>query len=167
MWFTHALAAVAAPRLPAANGGEEVNPTTACRSIQVEFNNVARSITGGKLRNRVSTPTLLDLAKIPSVNAMVVKAVALKAWSCNHSTDGRDGTRNHVGAIVFDENKSETSKKMRAAKFGLVTIPLRGVGDTFVAHAATVWNTSEDLRAAKKKTVAKRAAVHLARQSPL
>lgn len=44
---------------------------------------------------------------------MVVKAVALEAVSCKHSTYSWDGARNHVGAIVFDENMSEMGKKMK------------------------------------------------------
>jgi hypothetical protein len=71
-----------------------------------------------------------------------------------------------VGAIVFNENKLETGKKMRSVKSSLIFVPLRR-GDTFIAHAATVWNTLEELGLARTKTAAKRAAVNLARQSPL
>jgi hypothetical protein len=119
-----------------------------------------------KLRDRVSIPNLLDLAKIPSVNAMVVKAVALEAWSCNRSTDGKDGARNQVGSIIFDKTKLETSRKMRAPKSDQVAVPLRR-SNTFVAHSDNMWNTSEDLRSAESKTAARREAMDLAKLSPL
>jgi hypothetical protein len=77
--FSHGLAEVTAPRLPAANAGEEATPSTLFHRIQVTFHNVARSITGVRLRDRVSILKLLDLDKIPSINTMIVKAVGLEA----------------------------------------------------------------------------------------
>jgi hypothetical protein len=118
------LAAAARPRLPNA----DENPLTTCSKIQVAFNNVARSIMGVRLRDRVSIPDLLDLAGIPSVNRMVVKAVSMEAWMCKTSSDGKDAIRNYVGAILFDDNKSKTGKKTRSAKTGKISVPLRGGG---------------------------------------
>jgi hypothetical protein len=130
--FSHTLAAVTTPRLPT-DGSNAMS--TWCQ-IQVACNNVAQSITGlirfkksitGLPRmNRVTVPNLLDRAGIWSVNSMVVKVVAIEAWMCKTSTDGKDGARNHVGAILFDDNKSETGKMTCAAKTGKITVPLRG-----------------------------------------
>jgi hypothetical protein len=58
--FSHALAEVTAPKLLAANAEEEGTPSTLFRSILVAFNNIYRSITGVRLRDRVSIPKNLD-----------------------------------------------------------------------------------------------------------
>jgi hypothetical protein len=36
------------------------------------------------------------MARIESANRMVVKAIAAETWSCYHSQNGQDGTRNQV-----------------------------------------------------------------------
>jgi hypothetical protein len=119
--FAHALAAVARPRLD--------NKHTASvfwSKIQVAFNDVARSITGVGRCDRVNIPDLLNLAGITSANRMVVKAVAVEAWMCSHSAEGKDGARNHVGCLLFEDNKTDTAKKTRSARTGQITVPLRG-----------------------------------------
>jgi hypothetical protein len=97
----HALAAYASPRLPALSGEAE-NPSTVYHQIQVAYNRVARSITGVKLRDRVSVPDLLERADIPIINGMVVNAVAMKTWNCRHSSNGKNGAKNFVGSLIFD-----------------------------------------------------------------
>jgi hypothetical protein len=114
----------------------------------------------------VNIPNLLDLAGITRANRMVVKAVAVEAWMCSHSAEGKDGARNHVGCLLFEDNKTDTAKKTRLARTGQITVPLRG-GDTFITHAATVWNKSGTLRKATTKKAAKKAALDLANHSPL
>jgi hypothetical protein len=84
--LAHALAAVARLRLD-----NEDTASVIWSKIQVAFNNVARSITGVRRGNRVNIPDLLNLAGIASANRMVVKAVAVEAWLCSHSHDGKDG----------------------------------------------------------------------------
>jgi hypothetical protein len=159
--FAHALAAVARRRLD-----HEDNGSVIWSMIQVAFNDVARSITGIRRRDNVTIPDLLDLAGIKSANRMVVKAIAAKTWSCYHSNNGQDGARNHVGSILFTNNKTPTAKTTRSARTGQITVPLRG-GDTFVTHAAKVWNRLVTLRDAPTKAAAKKAASDLANLSPL
>jgi hypothetical protein len=73
----HALSVYATPRLPApAPGGEAETPSTIYHLIQVAYNRVARSITGVKIRDMVSIPKLLERAVIPSINGMVINAIA-------------------------------------------------------------------------------------------
>jgi hypothetical protein len=96
---------------------------------------------------------------------MVVKAIAAKTWSCFHSDNGRDGSRNHVGRIIFSDKRTATAKTTRSAKTGQVEVPLRR-GNT-VTHAAHVWNRSATLRQATTKGKAKKAASDLAGLSPL
>jgi hypothetical protein len=119
--FSQALAAVARPRLE-----HEDNASVTWSKIQVAFNDVARSITGAKRRDHVTIKDLLYLAGIESANRMVVKAITAETWSCYHSDDGKDGARNHVGSILFLDNKTATAKTTRSAKTGQITVPLRG-----------------------------------------
>jgi hypothetical protein len=119
--FAHALAAVTRPRLDS-----EVTVTGIWSKIQVALNNFARSITGVRRRDHVTIKDLLDLAGIESANRMVVKAIAAKRWSCYHSNDRQDGTRNHVGSILFSDNKTATAKMTRLARTSQITVPLRG-----------------------------------------
>jgi hypothetical protein len=133
----------------------------------VAFNNVARSITGVRRCDHLTIPDLLNLAGIESANRMVVKAIAAKTWSCYHSKDGQDGSRNHVGSILFTNNKTATAKTTRSARTGQIPVPPRGGGDTVVTYAANVWNRLTTLRTAPTKAAAKKAASDLANLSPL
>jgi hypothetical protein len=119
-------------------------------AIQVAFNDVARSITGARRRDHVRIEDLLAQAGLESTNRMVVKAVAAEMWSCFPSNDGKDGARNHVRRILFSDKRTGTAKTTRSAKNGQIEVPLRG-GDTFVPHAAHVWNRSATLRQATSK----------------
>jgi hypothetical protein len=159
--FSHALAAVARPRLE-----RKDNASVIWSKIQVAFNDVARSITGARRRDHITIKDLLDLAGIESANKMVVKAIAAETWSCYHSNDKKDGAQNHVGSILFTNNKTATAKTTRSARTGQITVPLQG-GDSFVTHAANVWNWSVMLRVAPTKAAAKKAASDLASLSPL
>jgi hypothetical protein len=161
----HALAAYATPRLPApAPGGEAETPTTIYQQIQVAYNRVARSITRVRIRDSVSVPDLLERAGIPSMNAMVINAIANETWNCKHSSDGGNGAKNFVGAVIFDTG--EAVKATRATSAGMATIPLRGK-DTFVSNGARTWNASEALRGATARTAARLAAKNLAVRAPL
>jgi hypothetical protein len=119
--FSHALAAVARPRLE-----HEDNTSVAWSKIQVAFNDVARSITGARRRDHVTIKDLLDLAGIESAYRMVVKAIVAETWSCYHSNNGKEGARNHVGTILFSDNRTDTAKTTRLARTGQITVPLRG-----------------------------------------
>jgi hypothetical protein len=159
--FAHALEAVARPRLDSKDTASVI-----WSKIQVAFNDIARIITRVRRRDHVTITDLLDLAGIESANRMVVKEVAAEAWMYYHSNNGQDGTRNHAGFILFEDNKTATAKKIRSARTGQITVPLRG-GDTFITHASNVWNRSGTLRNAPTKAAAKKAASDLANHSPL
>jgi hypothetical protein len=116
------------------------NPSTLYHQIQVAYNRVARSMTGVKLRDRVSVPDLLERAGIPSVNGMVVSAVAMETWNCRHSSNGGSGAKNFVGALIFDQGRAV--KPTCAAAAGMAVVPLRG-RDTFVSNEAKTWNSLE------------------------
>jgi hypothetical protein len=159
----HALAAYATPWLPAPSGEAET-PSTLYHHIQVAYNRVARSITGVKIRDRVSVPELLERAGIPSINGMVVNAIAIETWNCRHSSDGGNEAKNFVGSTIFDTG--EAVKTTRAATAGMAVVTLRG-RDTFLSNGAKTWNASEALRVASSKSAARLAAKNLAARSPL
>jgi hypothetical protein len=159
--FSHALAAVARPRLE-----PEDNASGIWGGIQVALNNVARSITGVRRRDHVKIEDLLAQAGLESANRMVVKAIAAETWSSFHSDDGGEGARNHIGRILFSDRRTDLAKTTRSATTGLIEVPLRG-GDTFVTHAAHVWNGSGSLRLATTKAKARKAASIFASQTPL
>jgi hypothetical protein len=160
--ISYALAAVATPRLTGKASGDMAE-------LQIACNDVARTITGGHRNDRTNDNTLLDKAQLPSINAMIVSAVGLEAWKANMSKDGGNGNRNPVGAILFGEKDnytvSEEQRSSRSATAGRIRVPLRG-HDTFVAHAAAIWNECSTLRAAKSKGKARRAVSALARTMP-
>jgi hypothetical protein len=130
----------------------------------VAYNRVAKSITGLKIRDRVSVPELLERAGIPSINGMVVNAIAIETWSCRHSSDGGNGSKNFVGSTIFDTG--EAVKNTRAETAGMALVTLRGK-ETFVSHGVRTWNASEALREATSKSAARLAAKNLAARSPL
>jgi 23S rRNA U2552 (ribose-2'-O)-methylase RlmE/FtsJ len=67
--FSHALAAVARPRLE-----QEDNASVVWSGIQVALNDIAQSITGTRRRDHVRFEDLLAQAGLESANRMVVKA---------------------------------------------------------------------------------------------
>jgi hypothetical protein len=121
--FSHALAAVARPRLEHGDSASVI-----WGGIQVAFNDVARSITGVRRRDHVKIEDLLAQAGLESANRMVVKAIAAETWSCFHSDDGGGGARNHVGRVVFSDKRTDLAKTTRSAKTGQIEVPLRGGG---------------------------------------
>jgi hypothetical protein len=139
----HALAAYANPRLPAP--AQAKTPTTIYQQIQVAYNRVTRSITGIRIRDRVTIPELLERAGIPSINWMVISATATETWNCRHSSDGGNGAKNFVGAVIFDTG--EAVKTTRAASSVMAVVPLKGI-DTFVSNGARNRNALEALREA-------------------
>jgi hypothetical protein len=157
----HACAMLTAVRQRA---GVVASPSTLYHQIQVADNWVARSITGCQLRDRISTKDLLKRAGIPSLNEMIVSAVAMETWNPRHSNNGGNGAKNYVGAIIFDQDRE--LKSTRTAAAGMLEVPLRG-RDTFVSNGARTWNSSEALREASSKSSARLAAKNLAAMSPL
>ena len=158
--LSHALAAVASPRLRE----DDQSQNASYKAVQVAINDVARTLTGVKRSDHIPVKDLLNKAGLPSVNRLVVKAVAMEAWKAYASTDGGGGSRKPIGSMMFDCNIE--TRPTRSTEAGLVKVPLRGC-NTFITHAATVWNNSEDLRVAKTSSAAKRVAKDIAKKAPL
>jgi hypothetical protein len=164
--INHALPAVAAPRLTAADGAAN----SSYKAVQKAVNDVARTITGASRKEHISIENLLDVAKMQSINAMVTAAVAMEAWKAFKSSNGTDGSRNPVSSIVFGSSGKETAalatRPSRATTEGLVKVPLRWF-NTMVTVVATVWNSSSTLRKAELLGEARKAAKEIAGGVPL
>ena len=160
---SYAIAAVIPPRL----GSYDAQPSAALKSIQVSINDVARSITGKTRTDHVRVPDLLHNAGLPSLNEIVVRAVAMETWKANHSSDGGNGGRNPIGKIIFSSSPIvENERLTRSKTAGIVPNPLRGT-DTFAVHAVNMWNMSSDLRMAPTKHAAAAIAENLAKAAPI
>jgi hypothetical protein len=155
---SHALAAVAAPRLRV-----EDKENNKLKSVQTAQNDVARTVTGLKRSDHVTVADLLTMAHMQSLNSMVITAVALETWSAFYSSDCIDGARNPLGVAIFG---NDNTRETRASKAGHTHIALRGE-NTLAPHGGRIWNESPALRLALRKHEAKWAAKALARAAPL
>jgi hypothetical protein len=97
--LSHALGAVLYPRL---SDNNTINRYERRIPIQVSINNVARTLTGTMKTEHDCVLDLLDKAKIPSSNAMVIKAVAGEVWNARQSNDGPNGSHNPTGNILLN-----------------------------------------------------------------
>jgi hypothetical protein len=77
------------------------------------------------------------------------------------SNNGKAGTRNLVGRLLYDSNLV-ASRPTRATAAGGVRVPTRGV-KTFVTHALKILNSCAELRDASTKAKANRVATTLAK----
>jgi hypothetical protein len=151
--FSHALADVARPRLE-----QEDNASVVWSGIQVALNNVARSITGTRRRDHIKIEDLLAQAGLESANRMVVKAIAAETWGCFHKTTSAGSSSRTRGLPQQRAHGRRRPGRSRS---------LCGGGDTFITHAAHLWNRSATLRQATTKAKAKKAASNFASLTPL
>ena len=162
---SYALAAVASPRLDP----RATELPAACKPVQVAINDVARTILGKKREDHIKLPLLLHRAGLPSYNNMIIRAMAMEAWKAFHSDDGGCGGRNLVGKLVFPKPRGtsadDSTRMTRAEMAGEVKITLRGE-NTFIVHAATIWNKNLELRSALTKGAAKTIASKIANTAP-
>lgn len=159
----HALPAVATPRLQGCGS----SGSTFAKATQVAINDTCRTLTGTRRKDRKIVEDLLSSARLPSLNELVVTATATEAWKAFSSRDGGAGERNPVGVLIFGpRDVAPNARTTRSVVAGQVPIALRGQ-ETFITHAAEIWNHSAELRVAKTIGEAKRAAKLLAKSAPL
>ena len=101
-----------------------------------------------------------------SFNAVTVRAVVMETWKAFHSCDGPEGSRNTLGSLLFD-NKGKGARPTRSQTAGVVPVPLLVPEDTFVVHAANMWNSSPELRAADNVHSATAVARAIAAAAPI
>jgi hypothetical protein len=133
--FAHALADVASLRLESEDTASGI-----WSKIQVALNDVARSITGVRRPDHITIKDLLNLAGIESANRMVVKAIAAETWSCYHSNDKQEPCRVDLVLRQQDCHGKDNPVGQDRPDHG----PPEGC-DTFITHAANVWNRSSKL----------------------
>jgi hypothetical protein len=91
----------------------------------------------------------------------------MAAWSAFISSDGKAGTRNPVGRLLFYSDLVDTATRpTRATAAGEVRVQTRGV-KTFVTYALEIRNSCAELRVTPTKAKANKAAPALARNAPL
>jgi hypothetical protein len=156
--LAHCLSVVARPRLP----GSTARIPEALSQVQVAVNVVARSVVGHRREDHIAIVDLLEAAKYLLLKQHLVRATAMSSWSAFTSSDGINRTRNPVGTEMFGSvNLPAPTRPTGAGKAGDVRVRTRGM-DTH-----EVWNACAMLRSARTKVEANRAAMHLARDSPL
>jgi hypothetical protein len=158
----YALAAYVRPRMT-----DDAPPHSAdIRAAQVALNDVARSITGHRRTDHIKIDSLLSEAGIPSLNQVLVRSIATEAWKSFNSNDGADNSRNMLGRLLFpNDDSGHKDRQMRSLAEGKIAVPLRG-HDTFITHAAHLWNGSDVLRAATTKAEATAIAFKLSLDVP-
>jgi hypothetical protein len=135
------------------------------KSIQVAINYTARSLIGSKREDHIKVGTLLERAKLPSLNQIAVKAMALDSWKAFQSYDSpvldmnAPRARSLISRLTF--NSSSAERTSRARTDGQVDIQLSGE-NTFIRFASTLWNASRALRSACTRGKVKNIATKLA-----
>jgi hypothetical protein len=161
--LAHCLPVVARPRLPGSTG---TIPETLA-SVQVAVNDVARSVIIHRREDHIPIVDLLEATKFLLLNQQVVRSTAMAAWNAYVSNNDSNGTWNPVDSCMFGNvDQLATTRPTRATAAGEVRVPTRGM-DTLLTHALKTWNACAELRDARTKAEANRAATILARNSPL
>jgi hypothetical protein len=146
-------------------------PSALVHAIEVALRDVARTLAGKKREDRIKMEDLHALANIPTLNELVVKALASEAWGAYHSCDGPAGSRNPLGLATFGDNGSDLdlepnlkSSRTRSDTAGLIPVPLRGE-IVAINHMANMWNASAALREATTHSGAMNVARKLAAEA--
>ncbi len=143
------------------------SPTSTLMSqLQVNVNNVIRSIIGAKKSEKRRVEDLLTEANLPSLNQLVVYTIAMECWRALSLRDIADGPLNPLGSLL-KSGSSEHYMRTRAAATGCLPPPAKHQVDSFTWWGYTCWNSSPTLRAAKTLSAAKKAAIEIAMSSPL
>ncbi len=155
----YGLAAAATPRLC------EADPIqSAVQELQVIVNSAARTIMRRKRADHIPIYRLLADTGLPSLNRLLIRAVALEAWRAVCVRDGPGGTKNPLGILLGDPGSG--TRITRSTTAGLLPSPHSGK-DTLVWSAVRIWNSCADLRTASTLSAAKTAAFKMARLAPL
>ena len=113
---------------------------------QVAINDLARVLTGKSRKDRVRIIDLMNKARIPTYNEIIVKRASFEAWKAfnggvlsSQLISSAESTRNAINNIVRPKTQSIADKNL-----------------------ANCWNASPELRSAQNKSSAKKAAAKLA-----
>jgi len=136
------------------------------KEIQVAINDVARSVTGKKLQDKIQVSELLAQSGLPSYNRLAVSSLAMEVWKAWKSNDGPTGERNPLGKLIFGD-QSTMARQTRAGIEGCIPPPLPVAASTLAYFGYQVWNDSAHLRAANTMREAKLAAKTYAQSVPL
>ncbi len=134
------------------------------QGLQVIVNTAARTILRKRRADRVPVASLLAKTGLPSLNRLMVKAVALECWRAICIRDGSGAPPTPLADLIGVPGSG--ARPTRAKTTGLLSPPSTSK-DTLVWAAYRAWNSSVDLRQAKTLVSAKKAASSLAALAPL
>ena len=116
---------------------------------QVALNDLARVITGKLRKDHISIKDLTNKANIPTLNEIIVKRAALEAWKA-------------FNGGILSTQLIRSAQTSRNAANDIVRPKTQSIADRNLANC---WNASPQLRSAKTKGEAQRAAAKLASES--
>ncbi len=157
--LSYGLAAVVSPRL-----SEDEPIQSAVQELQVIINSAARTILRKSRSDHIRVSDLLAKTGLPSLNRLLVRAVALETWRALSTKDSPSGIQSPLLALIGRPGSGGRATRAKAS--GLLPPPLASK-DTLIWSAYQVWNSSADLRMAATLSAAKTAAISLARRAPL
>ena len=126
---------------------EDNGATGRAKKLQVLINDAARLVTRRRRSEHVKVADLLDDAKLPTVNKIVVRESAMSAWNALSP---------HSGGSPLSETFETLHQdgRTRGASSGVLRMP-DDDKNVLIKNAATVWNRYPDLRAAKSLSSAR------------
>ena len=131
------------------------SPSVRAKAIQTLINDLARAVTGLRLKDRVPIETLLGKARIPALNHLVAKASGMLVWKMSQP----DHPLHH---IFLESNLSSTTRASSAGKLRIPDSQALGIVNGF-----RVWNHCPDLRTATSCHSARRILSHFSKSLPV
>ncbi len=132
--------------------------------LQVVINDVARTVGGKRITDRIPVANILKSTGLPSLNRLAVRAAAMETWKAVN-LESAAGIKTPLGQLLGEPGSSV--RATRSAEAALLPAITRVPVETFSEAARTLWNNYPELREAKTKSAAKRVASKLADSVPL
>lgn len=124
--------------------------------IRILINDVARVVTGLRRADHVRTRDLLDRAKLPSLNTIVVETSGMLAWYMTRES--------HPMHRIYVDSRLDTTTRASANGLVKVTDCVESIG---VRNAQLIWNACSGLRSAATPAAAKSALKRFVRTLPV
>ncbi len=106
------------------------------------LNDVGRYIIGSSRSDRKSVEEVLDESGMPSVNKLIVKAIAMACWKAIRVTVTPNGPLNPLGSLLYSRDPSSSSnpRRTRAGRSGCLPLPAKTRINSFAWWAHLLWN---------------------------
>ncbi len=134
------------------------------QSLQTSVNDIARLRLGVSRADCVPVAQLLEDTKMPVINHIVIRTILCESWKCLRSSDGPSHGMNPLGALM---SLPPSTRPTRSTSAGDLVLPLRVKANTFIWHAAKLYNEVPSLRSARSLAAARRIAEDYSRAAPI